>query len=85
MKEIEPERIERMKKESSDPIVIFGSASIVQQMTDLGLIDEYVLWVHPVILGSGKLLFKDNRRRNLKLVKSTAYGSGVVMLRLRKA
>ncbi len=85
MKEIEPERIERMKKESSDPIVIFGSASIVQQMTDLGLIDEYVLWVHPVILGSGKLLFKANKRRNLKLVKSKAYGSGVVMLRLRKA
>ena len=65
--------------------MIFGRASIVQPMTDLGLIDEYVLWVHPVILGSGKLLFKANKRRNLKLVKSKAYGSGVVMLRLRKA
>lgn len=84
LREIEPEGIERMKKESADAIVIFGSASIVQQMTDLGLIDEYVLWVHPVILGSGKPLFKHNKRTDLRLVKSKTYASGAVMLRLQR-
>lgn len=80
--EIDPTQIREMKKESPEKIVIFGSASIVQQMTDLGLIDEYVLWVHPVILGSGKPLFKNNRRTNLKLVKSKSYNSGTTPLRL---
>jgi len=83
VKEIDPARIQRMKQESPERIVIFGSASIVQQMTDLGLIDEYLLWVHPVILGSGKPLFKNNKRTDLKLVRSKAYGSGVTALTLQ--
>ena len=47
--------------------MIQGSASIVQQLTTLGLIDEYRLLVHPVVLASGKPHFKDigeGRARN---------------------
>src|SRR6266496_142345 len=49
-------------KPNADPgedMVIYGSASIVQALTNLGLIDEYQLLVHPVVLGGGKPLFKD--------------------------
>jgi RibD C-terminal domain. len=46
-----------------------------------GLIDEFTLWVHPVILGEGKPLFNSLQHRlRMKLVKSHTFRSGVVML-----
>jgi dihydrofolate reductase len=47
----------------------------------MGLIDEYQLAIHPIILGSGLTLFKDiHERVNLKLLKNKKFGSGVVVL-----
>ncbi len=48
-----------MKQEPGWDMVIYGSASIVQTLTNLGLIDTYQLLVYPVVLGSGKPLFQD--------------------------
>ena len=80
-KEVLPEEIEKMKQEPGKDIVIYGSASIVQALTNLGLIDEYQLLVHPVVLGSGKSLFKNIKdRHNLKLIKTRVFDSGVVAL-----
>ena len=81
MKEIVPEEIEKLKQEPGRDMVIYGSASIVQQLTNLGFIDEYQLLVHPVVLGGGKPLFKGiNDRGNLKLIKTRTFSSGVVGL-----
>jgi dihydrofolate reductase len=55
--DILPDGLEKMKKLSGKDMVIYGSASIVRQCTRLGLIDEFQLLVHPVILGAGTLLF----------------------------
>jgi dihydrofolate reductase len=53
----------------------------VQALTNAGLIDEYQLLVHPVVLGSGKPLFQNIQDRvNLKLAKSETFPSGVVLL-----
>lgn len=80
-KEIVPAEIERMKQEPGKDIVIYGSASLIQELTNLGLIDEYQLMVHPVVLGSGKPFFKDTKDRvNLKLTKTRTFPSGVVGL-----
>ena len=77
-KEVIPEEIEKMKLEPGKDMVIYGSASIVQAFTNLGLIDEYQLLVHPVVLGSGKPLFKNIKdRQNLKLIETKAFPSGV--------
>jgi len=66
-------------------IVIFGSASIVQQLTELGLIDEYKTVVHPVILAEGKALFSDLKRRHrLELTESKSYANGVLLLNYRE-
>ena len=43
--------------------VIDGSPGLIHSLTKLGLIDEYRLRVHPVVLGSGVLLFKDHKER----------------------
>ena len=62
-------------------MVIYGSASLVRTLTNHGLIDEYQLLVHPVILGSGKPLFQDIKDPvKLKLVNSKTHPSGVVLL-----
>ena len=80
-KEVNPEEIEQMKQEPGKDMVIYGSASIVEALTNLGLIDEYQLLVHPIVLGSGKPLFKNIKDRvNLKLAKSETFPSGVVLL-----
>lgn len=59
VKEIVPEESINMKQEPGRDMVIYGSASIVRTLTNLGLIDRYNLLVYPVGLGSGKPLFQD--------------------------
>jgi dihydrofolate reductase len=82
LKEINPEEIVKMKQKPGKNILVIGSASIVQQLTNLGLIDEYHLLLHPVVLGSGKPLFKDIRQKHdLKLLEAKNFSNGVVMLR----
>lgn len=78
--EVAPEKIQKLKKESEKGIVMYGSASIVQQLTNLGLIDEYQLLVHPILLGQGKKLFLDANKTALKLTASKAFKSGVMVL-----
>lgn len=81
VKEVIPEEIVKLKQEPGRDMLIYGSASLVQTLTNHGLIDEYQLLVHPVVLGGGKPLFQDiTARRNLRLVKTKAFPSGVVGL-----
>jgi dihydrofolate reductase len=84
VKEIVPDEIRRLKQQSDKSLVIMGSASIVQQFTSLGLIDVYRLWLHPVVLGRGKTLFKDIKgRHDLRLIQAKTYKNGVIALTLQ--
>lgn len=81
MKEIVPEEIEQLKREPGRDMLIYGSASIVHALTNLGLIDEYQVLVHPIILGGGKPLFHDIKNPvKLKLVDNKTHPSGVAVL-----
>jgi dihydrofolate reductase len=81
VREVIPADIEQLKHEPGRDMVIYGSASLVRTLTNLGLIDEYQLLVHPVILGSGKPLFQDLKDQvKLKLVNSRTHPSGVMVL-----
>ncbi len=80
-KEIAAEEVLGMKKQPGKNMVIYGSGSIVSDFMNLGLIDEYHLFVNPVVLGRGKPLFKDMKdMHKLKLVRTKTFSNGVVLL-----
>jgi dihydrofolate reductase len=81
MKEMNPSVIKRLKTKSD--MTILGSGSIVEQFSRLGLIDEYILIVVPVTLGSGISMFKDVKI-DLKLLESRSFKNGLVLLRYGK-
>jgi dihydrofolate reductase len=71
-----------LKQQKGKDIILYGSGALVSALIQSGLVDEYLLWIHPVILGRGKPLFnKLNTRLNLKLKNSFLFDSGVVALR----
>lgn len=79
--ELEPEEIIKMKEQEGRDIAIFGSGTIVQQFTNLSLIDEYRLIVNPLVLGNGKPLFKDIKNKlNLRLIYTRVFKNGNVLL-----
>jgi dihydrofolate reductase len=80
LREVDAKEIEKLKKEPGKDLVIYGSLSIIQLLTNLGLIDEYQLLVHPIILGSGKRLYEHWNKMALKLEETKIFGSGVVLL-----
>jgi dihydrofolate reductase len=62
-----------------------GGANLAATFMQLGLVDEYRLYVFPIILGSGKPMFPRLRDKiDLKLLETRTFGSGVVLLRLVK-
>jgi dihydrofolate reductase len=80
-REIVPAEIEQLKRESDTNIIIYGSASVVQQLMNLGLIDEYHVLLHPLVLGSGKPLFSNiAEKTGLRLRAAIPDPSGVVHL-----
>src|SRR5436853_2059142 len=66
-------------KQQSD-LTILGSGSVVQQIANLGLIDDYTLVVVPLILGNGKPLFNDVHKTNLALREAKSFRNGIVVL-----
>jgi dihydrofolate reductase len=73
--------VPRLKQQPGKPIFALGSSQLVQTLLDYDLEDEYQLWLHPVVLGGGKKLFRDNGpRRDLTLVDSRTSGNGLVIL-----
>jgi dihydrofolate reductase len=78
--------VARMKEQYQGDILVAGSATLVHALTGLGLVDEYRLIVHPIVLGQGKRLFsEDNAGTNLELVESRKAGPDVLLLIYRPA
>jgi dihydrofolate reductase len=70
-----------MKEEPGRPIFVVGSSKLAQTLIEHDLIDEFELWLHPVVLGSGKRLFHEGAPKlDLRLVDSRTSPSGLVVL-----
>jgi dihydrofolate reductase len=68
-------------KQQPGKAILAGSPSVISQLMQLDLIDEYQLCIHPIVLGKGLVLFKNiNERKNLKLIKTKTFGSGAIVL-----
>ena len=73
--------VRKMRQEPGPDMVIFGSGTIVSQLTEEGLIDAYQVVVNPVVLGKGKTMFEGIRERvTLNLTSTRTFGSGNVLL-----
>jgi len=71
----------RKMKELGKDMVILGSGSIVSQLAQEGLIDEYQIVVNPIVLGKGRTMFDDIKKKlALKLTKTRTFGNGNVLL-----
>lgn len=74
-------RVRKMKNEPGPGMAILGSGSIVSQLAQAGLIDEFQIAVNPIVLGKGRTLFEGVEQKiGLKLIKSRAFGNGNVVL-----
>jgi dihydrofolate reductase len=73
--------IRKMKNEAGKGMAILGSGSIVSQLAQEGLIDEYQMVVNPVVLGKGRTMFEEVQEKlALKLTKTRAFSNGNVLL-----
>jgi dihydrofolate reductase len=74
------EGVAALKEEDGPELQVHGSGNLVQTLMRNDLIDEYRLWVFPLVIGSGKRLFADGTiPSGLKLVGSTVSTTGVVI------
>ncbi len=77
--------IARIKQEGDQDVLVYGSCDLVHTLEQQNLIDEYRLVIYPVVVGSGKRLFKEGREQvALKLVEARSFSSGTVLLRYQK-
>jgi dihydrofolate reductase len=80
------EEIARLRAEPGEGDIAIGGATLAAEAASLDLIDEYRVMVYPVLVGGGDPFFPQRQRRvDLELLETRAYGSGVVYLRYRVA
>ena len=74
------EAVARLKEQSDKDLGILGSGELIQSLMRHNLIDEYVLLIHPLVLGSGRRLFADGGvPATLRLVNSVTTTTGVII------
>lgn len=79
--ELVPKDVAKLKQGPGKSVLIFGSGSIVSQLSEHGLIDEYRFVVCPVLLGSGRSLLHDMPKHvGLKLLDAQSFKTGNVAL-----
>jgi dihydrofolate reductase len=80
------EEVAKLKQQPGGNIAVLGSGNLVQTLIEHDLVDEYFLAVFPIVLGSGKRLFRDaDQPRTLSLVDSKPTSTGGILLTYRPA
>lgn len=75
------DEIRALKQKPGKDIYVDGSSVLVHTLAQHNLVDEYSLLVYPLVLGSGKRIFADNARIDMKLVETKPFPTGVVLMR----
>jgi dihydrofolate reductase len=80
------EALSELKQQPGEDILLYGSRELFNTLLDHQLIDDFRLWVFPVVLGSGKRLFReDNSPNALRLSDTRTFDTGVAILVFRPA
>jgi dihydrofolate reductase len=80
-----PGAVARLREESDQDLVVLGSGELVQTLMSHDLVDEYVLLIHPIVLGTGRRLFPEGSPTTaLQLANTTTTTTGVVMATYRR-
>lgn len=75
-----PAAVAELKRTLPGDLVIMGSGQLIRSLLPHGLIDEYLLLIHPLVLGSGQRLFEpDKHLVKLRLVDSIPTTTGVII------
>jgi dihydrofolate reductase len=74
-----------LKQQVGQDIVLYGHGPVGQALLEAHLLDELKLWIHPVVVGSGTLLFRDGTKSELELVATETTKTGVVIVTYRPA
>jgi dihydrofolate reductase len=77
--------VKALKQGEGSDLLILGSGTIIQQLANEGLIDEYVLIITPAVIGRGMPMFKDTKPFNLEPVDVRHFDSGNVVVRYKLA
>ena len=81
MREVVPDEVRTLKAQPGGDLAL-GGAELVTAFRQHDLVDEYRLYVHPVLIGGGKPLFQtSDTRQALRLAETRQFGNGVVLLR----
>jgi dihydrofolate reductase len=79
-----PERVRALKEEDGPELQVHGSANLIQTLLEHGLIDEFRLWIFPLVLGEGKRLFDGGTLpAGLELATSQVSSTGVIIATYR--
>jgi dihydrofolate reductase len=74
------EAVAKLKEEPGDDLGVLGSGQLVRSLMQRGLVDEFVLMIHPLVLGTGRRLFTDGGAfTELRLTDTTRTTTGVVI------
>jgi dihydrofolate reductase len=85
VRDVVPEQVRALTAQPGGDLAL-GGAALAASFRELGLVDEYRVYVHPVLIGRGRPLFvPTDRRTDLRLVETRTFGNGVVLLRHRVA
>lgn len=75
-----PAEVSELKRSQTGDLVIMGSGRLIRSLIPHGLIDEYLLFIHPLVLGSGQRMFDhDDHTFRLRLVECTPTTAGVII------
>ncbi|GIH23274.1 pyrimidine reductase [Acrocarpospora phusangensis] len=72
--------VTRLKEQDGGDILIYGCGRLTDALRENGLLDEYRLWIHPVVIGEGQRVFAEGTKATFTLAGSETFESGVTIL-----
>jgi dihydrofolate reductase len=78
-------QVTELKQHAGKDILIWGCGRVTDTLAQAGLLDEYKVWIYPIVKGTGEPLFRKESAATLELIDSTTFQTGVAVLTYRPA